>query len=212
MLRLAPVILPAGPLGFIPRPLQTTLPLPLDLGALAVERLAERQQSLELDRADHGQERRADRPIDMLEGQALADRLPVALPARDAAVAGARGAVVDLHPTAAAPANDDPLQQGTARPGRPPAGRELAGVVAQHRSIGQIPFPTDVRGVVVLQQDLAGVEREPATRPRGTQAQRAALAPPPVGVGPRVDRIAQDEMDSLVGRLGPDQLAVAGAA
>src|SRR5262245_20038249 len=133
MLRLAPVVLPAGPLGFIPRSLQTKLPLPLDLGALAVELLAERQQSLDLDRSDHGEERLADRAIDMREGQALADRLPVALPARDAEVAGARGTVVDLHPTATAPANHDPLQQGTARLGRAPAGGELAGVVAQHR-------------------------------------------------------------------------------
>src|SRR6266508_6648568 len=118
----------------------------------------------------------------MLEGQALADRLPVALPARYAAVAGARGTVVDLHPTAAAPADDDPLQQGRARLGRTPAGRELAGVVAQHRSIGQILFPREVGGVGVVQQHLAGVEREPAARPRGTRFERAALAPPTVGV------------------------------
>ena len=165
------------------------------------------QAGLQFRWTDHGQERRADRVVNMRDGQALADRLAVALLAGAAEVGGARHAVVGPHPTAAASADDEALQQPRSWLGRAATGGELPAVVAQRGPVGLILGPGDVAGMVIAHEDLHLVQRPAPPWPAPPQAgQSCALLPAlPVHVGPRVGRIAHHLMNGLVAGLHPDQ-------
>lgn len=63
-------------------------------------------------------------------------------------------AVAQVHPAAAAPADDESLEQPRAVVGSAPAGREPAAVVAQGGDIGLILLPGEVGGMVVALEDL----------------------------------------------------------
>src|SRR5581483_8439654 len=158
---------------------------------------------------DHREEGLADRAIDMGDGQALADRLAVALLAAPTHVARARGAIVRLHPTPTAPTVDEPLEQGSP-PLRGPATRlELARVVPELRSVGQVLLPANVGRVVIPQEYLQLVEGEAPPRPRRAQPKDSPFpALSPVSIGARVGGIGQDQVDRLIARLRPDQLAM----
>ena len=66
--------------------------------------------------------------------------------------------------------------------------------------------------MMLLQQDLELVEGEAATRSASAQPGRSSITlPPPIGVGARIGRVGQEQVDGLIGRLDPDQLALIGS-
>src|SRR5205085_603433 len=92
------------------------------------------------------------------DGQALADRLAVALMASVADVGRAGGPVVRPHPAATAAADHQPLEYATTPTGRTTAGLELRAVVLERRADGEMAVPRDV-GRMGIELDRAVATR-----------------------------------------------------
>src|SRR5205823_11316570 len=124
---------------------------------------------LDLSRRDHLEERLSDGAVDVLDGQALADGLAVALMARVADVRRAGGPVVQPHPTATPATDHQPLEHATAPPRRTPAGLELRAVVLERRPDGEMAVPGDVGRMVIAQQHVDRIQGEAPTWPCAAQ-------------------------------------------
>src|SRR4051794_8358586 len=119
------------------------------------------------------------------------------LPMTHAAVGGlAPRPIVDLHPPTAMAADDQSAQQGPA-PARHARGRGDLTIPLQTFLILQIILPGDIGRDAVSDQHLPFAHRDrPLPAPRTPRRLSLGIdGPPPIGVGPRVQRMADHVVD-----------------
>src|SRR5262249_32330804 len=108
----------------------------------------------------------------------------------------ALGPIRRLEGPAAVAADDDAGQERGAVP-RAPRRAPPGAVPLQALLIGQIPLPGDVGRQAIALQDLPLLHRHPVAHGGGLAGGRPdpLPGPAPIGIGPGVDRAAEDVMD-----------------